>query len=87
MASADDSVPEAPSGPRLRARDALIVVCVALLLLVLFKGASIRESGEEMEPGVERTVVLAVGHPAGWVADQLPFAEVGDKAFAWTGRP
>jgi hypothetical protein len=83
MASVDDSVPEAPSGPRLRARDGLIVVAVALLLLVLFKGASIRESGEELEPGLERTVVLAVGHPAGWVADRLPFADVGDKAFAW----
>jgi hypothetical protein len=28
-------------------------------------------------------VVLAVARPAGWVADKLPFSEVGDKAFGW----
>jgi lysophospholipase L1-like esterase len=83
MTRPEDSVPEAPRGPRLRSRDAIVVVAVALVLLVVFKGASIRESGEELQPGVERSVVLAVGRPAGWVADQLPFAEVGDKAFGW----
>ena len=76
-------MPEAPSGPRLRARDAILVVAVALVLLLVFKGASIRASGEEMQPGIERSVVLAVGHPAGWLADQLPFADVGDRAFGW----
>ena len=25
-----------------------------------------------MDTGSQRTVVLAVGHPAGWIADQLP---------------
>jgi len=79
----EESVPKAPSGPRLRARDAIVVVAVALVLLVLFKGTSIRSSGEEMQPGVERSVVLAVGRPAGWLADRLPFADVGDKAFGW----
>lgn len=79
----EESVPKAPGGPRLRARDAVLVVAVALVLLVLFKGTSIRESGEEMQPGVERSVVLAVGRPAGWLADQLPFAQVGDRAFGW----
>ena len=83
MSRPEESVPKAPGGPRLRARDAIVVVGVALLLLVLFKGTSIRSSGEEMQPGVERSVVLAVGRPAGWLADQLPFAEVGDKAFGW----
>ena len=60
-----------------------MVVTVALVLLVLFKGASVRDSGEEMQPGLERSVVLAVGRPAGWLADRLPFAQVGDKAFGW----
>ena len=83
MPRPEDSVPKAPSGPRLRARDALLVVAVALGLLVLFKGSSMRDSGEEMQPGLERSVVLAVARPAGWIADQLPFAEVGDKAFGW----
>ena len=67
----------------MRARDAILVVGVALVLLLLFKGASIRSSGEEMQPGIERSVVLAVGRPAGWLADQLPFADLGDRAFGW----
>jgi hypothetical protein len=58
-------------------------VAVALGLLVLFKGSSMRDSGEEMQPGFERSVVLAVARPAGWIADKLPFADVGDKALEW----
>ena len=46
--------PPAP-GPRLTARDAVIVVCLAVLLLVLFGGESIRDSGEEMHPGSSAT--------------------------------
>lgn len=83
MPGPEESIPKAPAGPRLRARDAIVVVAVALLLLVLFKGTSIRSSGEEMQPGLERSVVLAVGRPAGWLADRLPFAKVGDKLFGW----
>ncbi|HEV2723394.1 MAG TPA: GDSL-type esterase/lipase family protein [Thermoleophilaceae bacterium] len=58
-------------------------MAVALALLLLFKGTSIRDSGEEMQPGLGRTVVLAVGRPAGWLAEKLPFADVGDRAFGW----
>lgn len=83
MARSEESVPKAPDGPRLSARDGMLVVAVALVLLVLFKGSSIRDAGQEMQPGVERSVVLAVGRPAGWVADRLPFAEVGDALFGW----
>jgi lysophospholipase L1-like esterase len=61
-------------------RDAVIVLVVAALLLLVVEGPSIRRSGERMDPGVERTVVLAVGHPAGWVGDRLPFADAGDRA-------
>lgn len=82
--------PEQPhSGPlprlgrRLRARDAVIAVAVAMLLLVLFEGAALRESGREMQPGWERTLVRAAGEPAGWVADRLPLAEVSRDATAW----
>ncbi|MGH8571605.1 MAG: hypothetical protein ACREX8_03385 [Gammaproteobacteria bacterium] len=38
MTNPEESVPKAPAGPRLRARDAIVVVAVALVLLVLFKG-------------------------------------------------
>ena len=36
-----------------------------------------------MQPGFERDVVVAVGKPAGWVADRLPFDEWGDDALAF----
>ena len=52
-------------------------------MLVLFEGSSVRTAGEEMQPGFERDVVLAVGKPAGWVADRLPFDEWGDDALAF----
>ena len=40
-------------------------------------------AGEEMQPGLERDVVRAVGKPAGWVADRLPFDEWSDDALAF----
>ena len=76
-------MPAAPRGPRLRSRDAIAVVGVALALLVLLRGESIRDSGESMQPGFERTVVVAAGKPAGWVADRLPFDEAADSVLSW----
>jgi hypothetical protein len=61
----------------------MAVVAIAIVLLILFKGASIRDSGEQMQPGLERSLVLAIGRPAGWLADLLPFDELGDRMFAW----
>ncbi|HEV2775768.1 MAG TPA: GDSL-type esterase/lipase family protein [Solirubrobacteraceae bacterium] len=66
----------------MRARDALICVFVAVVLLLVLEGTSIRNSGEKMDSGIQRTVVLAVGHPAGWIADQLPLAAAADKLTA-----
>ena len=83
MTDADSSVPKPPRGPRLRSRDALVVVFISVVVLVLFEGSSVRTAGEEMQPGVERDVVVAVGKPAGWVADRLPFDEWGDDALAF----
>ena len=80
---ATSSVPEPPRGPRRRARDALIVVFLSVVVLVLFEGPSVREAGNDLQPGVERDVVRAVGEPAGWVADRLPFDEWGDDALAF----
>ena len=70
------------SGRMMRARDALMCVFVAVILLLLIEGASIRNSGKKMDSGIQRTVVLAVGHPAGWLADQLPLAAAADKLTA-----
>ena len=66
----------------MRARDALICVFVAVILLLLIEGASIRNSGKKMDSGIQRSIVLAVGHPAGWLADQLPLAAAADKLTA-----
>jgi lysophospholipase L1-like esterase len=79
----DPTVPEPPRGPRLRARDALVVVFVSVVLLVLFEGSSVRLAGDELQPGVERDVVRAVGEPTGWLADRLPFDEANDDALAF----
>ena len=65
--------------PTLRLRDAAWCLAVAVVLLLVLEGPSIERSGERMEPGAERTVVLAIGRPAGWVADRLPFAGASDR--------
>jgi lysophospholipase L1-like esterase len=70
------------SGRMMRARDALICVFVAVILLLLIEGASIRNTGNKMDEGIQRTMVLAVGEPAGWLADQLPLAAAADKLTA-----
>jgi lysophospholipase L1-like esterase len=68
---------------RVRARDAVFVVFVAGLILVLLQGPSIRKSGDELKPGIERDAVLAVGRPAADIANGLPFAEASTKATAF----
>ena len=75
--------PTHPRTRRLGAREALVCIAVAALVLLLFEGGSIRRSGERMDPGILRGLVLAVGHPAGWIADRLPLAEIGDELTAW----
>jgi hypothetical protein len=68
---------------RYTARDALLVVTLAAVLLVVLVGDGVRRAGEKMDPGIIRSVTLAVGHPAGWVADQLPFAAAADQVTGW----
>jgi lysophospholipase L1-like esterase len=75
----DPFILDRPTGRRLRARDAIICVFVAALLLVLLEGSSIRSTGEKMDAGIQRTAVLAVGRPAGWLADRLPLADAADS--------
>jgi hypothetical protein len=75
----DPFILDRPTARRVRARDAIICVFVAALLLVLLEGESIRHTGEKMDPGIERDVVLAVGKPADWVAEQLPLADAVDE--------
>jgi len=79
----DPFILDRPTGRRLRARDAIVCVFFAAVLLLLVEGSSIRSSGQKMDAGVERTVVLAVGNPAGWIADRLPLADAADRVTAF----
>ena len=74
---------EEAGGRRFTARDAVKAVLVTTVLLVLFAGGSIRRAGAEMSPGVAKSIVQAVGKPAGWAADQLPFASIGHHITSW----
>lgn len=65
------------------ARDAVVAVFVAVTLLVLFAGGSVRHAGAAMTPGVGKQLVDAVGSPVGWAADRLPFASVAHRATRW----
>jgi lysophospholipase L1-like esterase len=80
---ANRDVPSAPPGRHTTARDALIVVGLAALLLVLFQGAAVRNAADQLSPGIGRDVIEAVGEPTGWIADQLPFTGPTDDALAW----
>ena len=73
---------EPPGSRRFSARDAVVVVLVAVLVLLVLEGDAIRGAGEEMTPGWERTLVLAVGEPAGWAADRIGISEVDDELTA-----
>jgi lysophospholipase L1-like esterase len=68
---------------RFSARDAIIAIAIAAILLVLAAGASVRKAGDEMSPGIGRDLVLAVGRPAGWVADRLPLHSAAHTLTAW----
>jgi hypothetical protein len=62
-----------------------VVVFVAVVLLVLFQGSSLRKAGDEMQPGWERDVIVAAGKPTGWVADRFPFNDWSNSALAFLG--
>src|ERR1035441_1004171 len=82
----DDNLMERFDGAgtrKFRARDAIGAVLIAAALLILSSGPSIRKAGDEMNPGIGRELVLAVGRPAAWIADQLPLQHVAHVVTAW----
>ena len=83
MTETNRDVPSPPPGRHTTARDALIAIALATLLLVLFQGAAVRNAADQLSPGIGRDVVAAVGEPTGWIADQLPFTGPTDDALAW----
>lgn len=58
------------------------MVALATVLLLLFAGNAVESAGNQMDRGVERSIVLAIGEPAGWVAEKLPFEDAADSALA-----
>jgi lysophospholipase L1-like esterase len=68
---------------RFSAWEAVGAVALTTLLLLVFAGGSIRAAADELKPGLGRDIVKAIGGPAGWVADQLPFAETRRDLTSW----
>jgi len=68
---------------RFSGREAVAAVLLTAVLLVLFEGSSVRKAAQEMNPGVGRDVMMAVGRPSSWIAGQLPLASVAHSATAW----
>ena len=67
---------------RYRARDAIIAIAITAVVLALCTGPSIRKAGEEMH-GIGRDIVLGIGRPAAWLADQLPLHHAAHTFTAW----
>jgi lysophospholipase L1-like esterase len=63
--------------------DAVKAVTLTTFLLLIFAGGSIRAAANELKPGLGRDIVKAIGGPAGWIADQLPFAETRRDLTSW----
>lgn len=72
-----------PRHRRLRARDALLCIGIASLLLLIFKGEAIQRWGDQLSAGPDRSIVLAVGNPAASVDRALPFERAGELATEW----
>jgi len=67
---------------RFSARDAVLAVAVTMLLLVLFSGGTVLKQGEEKKPGIGRDILTAVGRPANWAAENLPFEKANAELIA-----
>lgn len=82
----DDSLMERYSRwelDRFRARDAVIATTITALLLLVFAGGAVRGAADEVDPGIGRDVLKAIGGPTGWVSDQLPLSEKRTELTAW----
>jgi hypothetical protein len=68
---------------RFTAWDAVKAVTLTTLLLLIFAGGAVRKAADELDPGLGRDVVKAIGGPAGWVSDELPFADTRRDLTSW----
>src|SRR4051812_44574837 len=74
---------EARGTSRFTARDSVIAILITAVLLFLFFGGTVRKQGEEQKKGVQRSAILAVGKPAGYLADRLPLDNAARDAVGW----
>jgi len=63
--------------------DAVRSVALTTFLLLIFAGGSVRHAADELDPGLGRDIVKAVGGPTGWISDQLPFADTRRDLTSW----
>jgi hypothetical protein len=68
---------------RFSAWDAVKAVTLTTFLLLIFAGGSVRKAADELKPGLGRDIVKAVGGPAGWISDRLPFADTRRDLTSW----
>src|SRR5262245_24961249 len=68
---------------RFSARDAVLAVALTSFLLLIFAGGSLRHAADELKPGLGRDIVKAIGGPAGWISDQLPFSDTRHDLTSW----
>jgi hypothetical protein len=68
---------------RFSAWDAVKATTLTAILLLIFAGGSVREAADELDPGIGRDVVVAVGKPAGWISDRLPLADTRRDLTSW----
>jgi hypothetical protein len=64
-------------------RAAFFCVALVLVLMLIFEGESIRRDGEQMDAGWQRTMVLAVGQPAGWISLKSGMHGVKNNLVEW----
>jgi hypothetical protein len=63
--------------------DAVKAVTLTTILLLIFAGGSVRKAADELDPGLGRDIVKAIGGPAGWISDRLPFADTRRDLTSW----
>lgn len=68
---------------RFSAWDAVKAVTLTTVLLLLFAGGAVHKAADELKPGLGRDIIKAIASPAGWVADELPFAGTRRDLTSW----
>ena len=74
MPDRDAHPPVLPESRRRSAWDGIAAIAVVAFVLLVAQGQSVTSGANEMQPGPERSILLAIGKPTGWIAAQLPFA-------------